>query len=41
MLVMTHCTAYFVYDSIIEVYYGIDDFLMNLHHICVCGVSFW
>lgn len=38
---MTHCTAYFVYDSIIEVYYKTDDFLMNLHHVCVCAVSFW
>jgi len=27
--------AYFCYDSIIEIYYGTDDLLTNLHHIVV------
>jgi len=40
-IVMVHCTAYFFYDSVIEIYYKTDNFLMNLHHVCVCSVSLW
>jgi len=32
---MCHAFAYFTYDSIIEIYYGTDDFLTNLHHVIV------
>jgi len=35
MVVMCHAFAYFTYDSIIEIYYGTDDFLTNLHHVIV------
>jgi len=35
MLLICHAMAYFCYDSIIEIYYGTDDLLTNLHHIVV------
>ena len=38
---LSHAFAYFVYDSIIEIYYGTDDFLMNCHHVVVVGVSYF
>ena len=38
---MVHGFAYFLYDSIIEVYYQSDDLLTNLHHVCVVGCSFF
>lgn len=41
MILMVHSTAYFVYDSIVEYLAGSDDFLTNLHHVCVIGMSFW
>jgi hypothetical protein len=41
MILMVHSTAYFVYDSIVEYMAGSDDFLTNLHHACVLGMSFW
>ena len=41
MLMMVHAFAYFIYDSIVEVYYGTDDLLTNLHHVCVVTVNFF
>lgn len=41
MFMMVHSTAYFVYDSIAEILAGCDDLLMNLHHVCVVGMSMW
>ena len=35
MLLICHSMAYFTYDSIIEIYYGTDDLLTNLHHVIV------
>jgi hypothetical protein len=37
---MVHSFAYFVYDSIIEIYYGTDDFLTNAHHVVVLAATF-
>ena len=34
-LLICHAFAYFTYDSIIEIYYGTDDLLTNLHHVVV------
>ena len=38
---MIHAFAYFIYDSIIEVYYGTDDLLTNCHHVCVVAMSYF
>ena len=38
---MCHAFAYFVYDSIIEVYYGTDDMLTNCHHVIVVGCTYF
>ncbi len=35
MFLICHAFAYFTYDSIIEMYYGTDDMLTNLHHVVV------
>ncbi|CDW75199.1 transmembrane protein [Stylonychia lemnae] len=40
MILMVHSFAYFTYDSIIEIYYGTDDFLTNSHHVVVLLASF-
>jgi hypothetical protein len=37
----SHATAYFVFDSILEISYGTDDMLTNLHHACVILVSYF
>ncbi len=34
-MLICHAMAYFLYDSIIEIYYGTDDFLTNMHHVVV------
>ena len=41
MLMNSHAIAYFVFDSILEISYGTDDLLMNLHHACVILVSYF
>lgn len=38
---MIHAAAYFVYDTIIEIYYGTDDLLTNMHHFFVLVGSFF
>jgi hypothetical protein len=40
MFLMSHAFAYFTYDSIIEIYYRTDDFLTNMHHVCVLISSY-
>jgi hypothetical protein len=40
-MLMIHAFAYFIYDSIIEVYYGTDDLLTNLHHVCVVAMTYF
>jgi hypothetical protein len=35
MFIMCHAFAYFTFDSIIEIIYGTDDLLTNLHHVIV------
>ena len=37
----SHATAYFIFDSILEVSYGTDDLLTNCHHACVILVSYF
>ena len=41
MALMVHSFAYFVFDSIIEVIYGTDDILTNIHHVCVVSMSYF
>ena len=38
---VSHSTAYFVFDSILEISYGTDDLLTNCHHVCVILVSYF
>jgi len=38
---ISHGAAYFLADSILEIAYKTDDFLMNCHHVCVLGVSYF
>jgi len=40
-LMLAHATAYFVFDSIVELAYGTDDLLTNCHHVCVIMVSYF
>jgi hypothetical protein len=40
-LMLAHASAYFLADSILEVAYKTDDFLMNCHHVCVLAVSYF
>ena len=40
-LMNSHATAYFVFDSILEVSYGTDDMLTNCHHVCAILVSYF
>ena len=40
-LMNSHSIAYFVFDSILEISYGTDDFLTNCHHACVILVSYF
>lgn len=41
MILMIHSFSYFVYDSIIEIYYGTDDFLTNAHHVVVLAATYF
>ena len=41
MLMLSHATAYFIFDSIIEIAYKTDDFLTNSHHVSVLMVSYF
>jgi hypothetical protein len=41
MYMISHATAYFVFDSIIEVAYGTADMLTNVHHVVVLFVSYF
>jgi hypothetical protein len=38
---LAHASAYFLADSILEIAYKTDDFLMNCHHVCVLAVSYF
>ena len=40
MFVMCHALAYFVFDSVIEIIYGTDDVLTNIHHIVVIYANY-
>jgi hypothetical protein len=35
MVLMTHSLAYFIYDTLIEIYYGTADTITNAHHFIV------
>lgn len=41
MFMISHASAYFIFDSIIEIYYRTDDLLTNMHHVCVIFVSYF
>lgn len=38
---VSHSFAYFIFDTIIEVYYHTDDMLTNVHHVVCLGVSYF
>jgi hypothetical protein len=38
---LSHASAYFLADSILEIAYKTDDFLMNCHHVGVLAVSYF
>jgi len=40
MFVMCHAFAYFFFDSVIEIMYGTDDALTNIHHVIVLVVNY-
>ena len=41
MYMISHASAYFVFDSIIEIAYGTADMLTNVHHVVVLFVSYF
>jgi hypothetical protein len=41
MGMMVHSGAYFTFDTIIELYYGTTDILMNLHHVFVLAATYF
>lgn len=38
---VSHSFAYFIFDTIIEVYYRTDDMLTNVHHAVCLLVSYF
>ncbi len=40
-MLISHSLAYFSYDTVIELYYGTDDFLTNLHHVIVVTTTMY
>lgn len=40
-MLICHSFAYFVYDSLVEIYYGTDDMLTNGHHAVVVVATFF
>lgn len=41
MFMITNSFAYFIFDTLIEIIYGTDDMLTNIHHAVCLTVSYF